>query len=292
MKSTITTTAAILFSVFLSAKTTAVTVDAGDYTRLPGGTGLALLYLQTFGGESLHVNGDEISDNAELTANVGILRGVKFLDIGNITVAPQFLLPFGKLETDGDIASLDSANGLGDLILAPTIHLIQDPTRAKSFAVTPWLYLPTGAYDADKALNALGENRWKLALQFGYITPIAENWLLDIIGDVMFFGENDDFGPAGASLDQDPQYELQTHVRYNVTPTTTISGMLSQTWGGETEVDGFKQDNEQSRLKGLITVSHFVKPTLQVLGSLGRDISIEEGIGEDYRFNLRVVSVF
>ncbi|BFM08841.1 transporter [Halioxenophilus aromaticivorans] len=291
MKHFITRTIA-LFTASVSINSYAVTIDAGDYTRLPDGTDLALLYFQSFTGTSFYVDGDEVFDDAELNGNVGILRGVKFMDVGNLTVAPQFLLPFGKVSTDGDIANLDSANGLGDLIIAPTIHLVQDPSRAKSLAFTPWLYLPTGDYDADKAINALGENRWKLALQIGHIRPIAENWLLDIIADVLFFGTNDDFSPNGLELKQDPLYEIQSHIRYNVAPTTTLSAMISQSWGGETEIEGVAQDNEQSRLKASITVSHFLKPTIQVLGSLGKDISVDEGVAEDVRFNLRVLTIF
>ncbi len=276
----------------VSLQASAVTVDAGDYTRLPDGTNLAVLYMQHTTGSDLYVNGDKVSENADLDVNVSILRGVRFMDVGNFTVAPQFLLPIGEVKTGGDLAGLESTNGIGDLIFAPTFHMIQDPERKKSFAFTPWLYMPTGNYDHDNAINALGENRWKLALQLGYITPINDKWTLDLIGDVMLFGENDDFSPAGLSLKQDPLYEVQTHLRYSISPTTYFAGMVSHSWGGETEIEGVDQDNRQQRTKALLTVGHFLSPTWQVVASYGQDIEVEDGVKEDHRFNLRLLKVF
>lgn len=267
-------------------------MDAGDYTRLPAGTNLALIYIQHTSGSEMYAGGDEILSNADLDASVGILRGARFMEMGNLTVAPQFLLPFGKLDTGGDIAALESTNGVGDLLIGPTIHLMQDPERKKAFAFTPWLYLPTGSYDADNAINALGENRFKFALQFGYITPLSEKWILDLVGDVTFFGENDEFSPARLNLEQDPLFELQSHIRYTLTAKTTLSAMISHSWGGETEIEGVEQGNEQSRTKALFTLGHFLEPTIQILGSLGRDLSVDEGIAEDYRFNFRLLKLF
>lgn len=287
-------TALLLFfvGIFTSVKLFAVTVDAGDYTRLPEGTNLLVLYSQYSGGESLYVDGDKVSDNAELDVQLNIFRAVRFYDVGNITIAPQFLLPFGKVETGGDLASLDSENGVGDLIINPTIHLYKDPTRKKAFAFTPWLFLPTGDYDREKDINVFGENRYRFALQLGYITPISSKWTLDVLGDVMFFGENDDFTSSSLSLKQDPLYELQTHLRYNFTPTTFIAGLVSQSWGGETKIEGVEQDNEQNRAKYLLTLSHFISPRWQMLASFGQDISVDEGVEEDLRFNLRLLKIF
>lgn len=270
----------------------AVTVDAGDYTRLPDGTNLAVLYLQHTTGSDLYVNSHKVSDNADLDVNLAILRGVHYIDFWKLTVAPQFLLPIGELKSGGDISMLNSKNGIGDLILAPTIHVFKDPERKKAFAITPWLYLPTGAYDRDKDFNALGENRWKLALQAGYITPITDRWTLDLVGDVMFFGDNTDFTSNSLTLKQSPMYEGQVHLRYHLNVSTYISAMVSHSWGGETKIDGVDQNNEQSRTKTLWSIGHFLTPTLQILGSYGTDLSVDEGVEEAHRLNFRLVKVF
>lgn len=160
-------------NLFLANGAHSVTIDAGDYTRLPDGTNLAVLYYQHFEGKQLYSQGNKLSGNARLSADVGILRGVRFVDIGDFTVVPQFLLPFGQLNTGGDLSGASSTNGIGDLIFAPTIHLIKDPERKRAFAVTPWLYMPTGNYDRNNALNAFGENRWNSFKQFRGYTPMA-----------------------------------------------------------------------------------------------------------------------
>ncbi|MRV70394.1 transporter [Duganella sp. FT92W] len=268
------------------------TVDAGDYTRLPDGTNLAVLYAQHVEGKELYSQGTRLSGNARLSADIGILRAVRFIDVGDVTVIPQFLLPFGKLRTGGDLSGLSSTNGIGDLIFAPTVHLIQDSTRKRALAVTPWLYLPTGRYDRNNALNALGENRWKLDLQAGYITPLSDRWSLDLVGDVIWYGRNSDYGSAGATLRQSLSYQAQGHLRYHVDAGTYVAGMLSCEWGGETKVNGASQGDRQQRTKGLLSVGHFVTPTVQLLGSYGRDFSVRTGAREDHRFNLRMVKVF
>lgn len=285
-------TALLSINSFFLGSAYGVTIDAGDYTRLPDGTNLALLYYQNFEGKELYSQGNKVSSNAKLTAEVGMLRGVRFIDVGDFTVAPQFLLPFGKLRTGGDLSGLTSTNGIGDLIFAPTIHLMRDPERKRAFAITPWIYMPTGHYDRNNPLNAFGENRWKLDMQAGYITPLSDNITLDLIGDVVWYGQNNDFGNAGATMKQGLSYQIQTHLRYHLTPATYVAGMLSYDWGGETKVDDVSQDDRQQRTKALLSVGHFVTPSIQILGSYGQDISVRTGGKEDNRFNLRIVKVF
>lgn len=283
-------TVAVALSVPLSAG--AVTIDAGDITRLPAGTNLAVLYMQHSTGDTLYADGDKVSEDARLSADVGIARGVRYFQFGNQLHALQFLQPFGRVNTGGDLEALESANGFGDLILVDTIHLIDAAAEKRALVVSPWLWLPTGQYDRNRAINALGENRWKFALQVGYMTPIPGNLMLDVIGDVTFFGDNDDFGPTGVTLSQKPLYELQAHLRYPFSDATYISPMISYSWGGETEVDGVDQDNAQRRLKALLSVGHFLTPTWQILGSAGTDLSVRNGVKEDVRINLRLLKIF
>ncbi|QID19931.1 transporter [Nitrogeniibacter mangrovi] len=270
----------------------AVTIDAGDITRLPAGTNLAVLYLQHSSGDTLYADGDKVSGHARLSADVGIARGVHYTQIGEQVHALQFLQPFGRVTTGGDLSALKSANGIGDLILVDTIHLINDPEGKRAFVVSPWLWLPTGKYDRHRAINALGENRWKFALQVGYMTPIPGNMMLDVIGDVTVFGANGDFGPAGARLRQKPLYELQAHLRYPLSDTTYVSPAISYSWGGETEIDGVDQDDAQRRTKCLLSVGHFLTPSWQILGSAGTDLSVRNGVKEDVRINLRLLKIF
>jgi hypothetical protein len=283
---------AVSLTLLLAPGAGAFTVDAGDIVRLPAGTDLALGYYQHFSGDKLYARGQLVSSNAKLEADVGVLRGVHYADIGGLVHGLQFLQPFGSVRTGGDLAAAQSTNGLGDLILADTIHLLNDPEGKRAWVVTPFLFLPTGRYDRQNAINAFGENRWKLTMQTGYLTPFIGNTLLDVLGDVTFYGRNRDFGATGATMKQSLSYEFQAHLRLPLGPSTFVGPAISHAWGGETEVAGIKQDDQQKRTKAMLTVSHFVTPTWQVLGSFGKDLTVRTGVKEEQRMNLRLLKVF
>lgn len=276
---------------FASQQACAVSVDAGDYDYVPAGTRLGLLYYQYSSGDTLYAGGHRVSDNAGVRAQVGILRAVKYVDIGGITVAPQFLLPFGSVQTAGDLGGASVRNGVGDLILASTVFLYKDERR-RVLGVTPWLWLPTGQYDRHRTLNPFGENRWKFALQAAGVLPLGESFTLDLVGDVQFYGDNRDFGPGSQTLSQRRSWDLQSHLRYHLSPATAFSVSLSQLSGGETEVDGVAQNDRQRRSRASIGASHFFAPGWQVLGSLGKDLTVDNGVREDVRVNLRLLNVF
>lgn len=270
----------------------AVAVDAGDYAYVPPGTDLALLYYQHSQGSALYAGGHKTSAHADLRADVGIARGVRYLDVGGYTVAPQFLLPFGTVHTGGDLDGLGVSNGVGDLILATTVHLLKDDPGRRAFGITPWLWLPTGHYDRQRALNPFGENRWKFALQAGGVLPLGDKFTLDLIGDMQWFGDNTKAGPGGATLSQRPAWEVQTHLRYHLSAATSINLMASRYVGGETEIDGVRQHDRQRRTRASLGMAHFFAPGWQVLGTVGRDLAVDTGVREDARLNLRLMKVF
>ncbi len=269
----------------------AVDVDAGDYTALPAGTNLALVYYQYAERDTLYRDGDKASSDARLRSDIGILRGVHFTELGGYIVDPQFLLPFGRLDAGGAIGALGSESGIGDLILAATVWLRDDPANKTYFGITPFVWLPTGSYDSDSALN-LGENRWKAALQAGYITPLSKRLTLDLVGDVTWYGDNDDLGAGGATLKQDASYQVQTHLRYHLSDATHLGFNYSHTWGGETEIDGVGQGDRLSTGKVALSMGHFFTPTVQVIVGVGKDVGVESGLEEDRRLNMRLLKVF
>lgn len=282
--------AVLLMGILLCPTAHAVDVDAGDYTALPAGTNLGLLYYQNATRKELYASGSKVPINPRLDSDVGILRGVHYMDIGGYIVDPQFLLPFGSLKAKNDISALGSGNGIGDLILAATVWF-NKPTSDTHFGITPFLFLPTGDYDKNKALN-LGENRWKFTLQAGYITNLSEKVTLDLVGDVTIFGKNDEYGPTSATMKQDPSYQFQGHLRYKLQPTWDLRASLSHTTGGETKVNGVASNDKTKTTKFTIGTAWFAAPTLQLMANYGRDASVENGFKEENRLNLRVLKIF
>lgn len=282
---------AALCAMLAAPQAHAVDVDAGDYTALPAGTNLLMGYYQYATRDAAYVRGHKQAGDPRLDSHIGILRGVHFTEIGGFIVDPQFLLPFGQLKGKDDLSAAGSASGVGDLILAATVWLVNRPESGTYFGITPFLYVPTGKYDNDDALN-IGENRWKFALQAGFITKLTDKVSLDLAGDVMVYGKNDKFGPSRETMKQKASMQFQGFLRYHMSDAWDLRLGVSHTIGGETEVAGVDQGDRLRTTKVSVGTGWFIRPDVQLLASYGRDVSVRSGLREDDRLNLRVLKVF
>lgn len=136
----------------------AVDVDIGDFVPAPEGTTVGLLYLQHAERDKLYAQGQQTVRAPRLVSDVGIARLVHYTTLGGLTVGPQILVPFGQLDAGRDTSSLGKTSGVGDVILAAPVWLINDSASRTYLAIAPYLYLPTGSYSHDSQIN-LGENR-------------------------------------------------------------------------------------------------------------------------------------
>jgi len=267
----------------------ALEMDAGDDTALPEGTNLAVLYYQHVERDRLYVDGDKAPGRNKLDSDIGIARFVHYTKFAGMTINPQFLLPFGRMHLGGDLSG--SASGVGDLILASVFWLVEKPESNTYFAVTPYVYLPTGNYDKNDALN-LGENRWKGTLQLGYITGLTDKLLLDLYADVTVFGNNNEYGPNSATLKQDPLYQVQGWLRYKLSDAWDVRAGYFHTWGGETKVDGVSSDDRVRTSKYQVGTAWFYEPKGQLIFTYGQDVAVENGFRERSRLNFRWLKLF
>jgi len=271
----------------------ALEVTPGDYEVLPPGVNVGLLYYQHARRSELYADGEKFLDDAKLTSDVGIARYIRTVGLNANTVLDiNVILPFGHLKADDQIAALGSASGTGDLIVGAPVKFLLDSNTRDVFAVGPYLYLPTGSYDRNKPLN-LGENRWRLLLQLAYVKHFNANWALDLVGDVEFNGENDEFGPGKATMKQSPRRELQAHLRYMPSQATAFGISLGRYWVADQKVDGTPVLEAQTNTWGRLTVAHFLDQTTQLQAQLGRDLAVDRGgFKEDARLNLRLLKIF
>lgn len=267
----------------------AVDLDAGDYDYAPSGTNLAMLYYQHASRNSLYSGSDKTSDNVNLTSDIGIARYVHYMDVAGLHIAPQILVPFGRLDAGKDISSLGSTTGLGDIILANTFFIYHNKDTKSTFGITPYLYLPTGKYSKDDDLN-IGENRVKLTVQGAYTTQLAARLNWDVAGDFTLYGKNDDIAGEG-SLKQDIGFQLQTNARYHLTDIADLRAGVSYSDSGDKKQNGVTTDSTK-QTKFWIGTGISPTPTTQIILNYGRDLKVENGFKEKNRINLRLMKVF
>ncbi|GAA5004810.1 transporter [Acinetobacter puyangensis] len=279
---------------FFAGSTHAVDLNSQDLIPAPAGTNAVLGYMTYASRDSFAtINDKEIKDNTGLKSVVGIFRYVYYMDIGGFTVAPQVLLPYGRLY-DGSLNNtrLESASGAADPIFAAPVWLVNNSKT--NFAIVPYLYVPAGAYDAGRTLN-LGENRWKFDLQLGGTQQLGGGFTAQVSADVMWYGDNKDAINNGVGrLEQDNTYQVQGWLSY--TPpedkTWTLAAGYSKYWGGKQTVDGV-ENGQMTKVDQLrLELSKFVAPTVQLQGQLQRDLQMEGGFKEDLRATLRIMKVF
>lgn len=280
---------ALLTSVSHAAQ---VATDPGDYSPLPAGVDLGIIYYQHTTHKKLYSSGKEISDLAgikELKTDIGLLRWVHYIDVGGYIVDPQIIIPFGEvsLKTTGGTTR---SSGVGDPIVGGTLWLYNNTESKQAFGITALGSLPLGQYDPDKGPVNIGENRWKLITQAAFVTPLTDTLSLDLIGEYTFFGESDDF--AGAKKEQDDQYGVQAHLSKSLGSKTKVSLSYYHDFGGETTLNGIDMDDKLSNSRWQGTFAHFVAPDMQVQVQYGRSLEVENGFFEEDRLNLRLVKVF
>ncbi len=283
-------------SLWLSANAHAVDVNAGDYTALPPGTSVAAWYQQHGRASSFNPDGGgTVSDNTRLRSNISILRLIHFTEIAGITVDPQVLLPFGHVygaKIGGQ--SLGSASGMADPIFGATFWLVNQPGAGASgryFGVTPLLYVPWGSYHKGDALN-LGENRYKFDLQLGWVEPLWGKTSLELYGDAVLYGDNDDAGSGRQTLEQDPTYQVQANLRYDFNPSQRVALGYSASTGGKQFIDGdyIGQKTEVQQVR--FEFQQMVARNVQLSAQLTHDVQAEGGFREDVGVNLRALLLF
>ncbi|WP_455925192.1 transporter [Pseudomonas putida] len=270
----------------------ALEIAAGDYEPLPAGMNALLLYAQHAESSDYYQQGDKVSSHFKLQTDVSLLRYIHSIAVGdNAVVEPQFILPYGHLHASGDASALGQTTGTGDLILGAPVKWTLPAANKDVVSLAPYLYVPTGSYDHNDALN-LGENRWRLVLQGAYIHHFNEHWALDTAADVAWFSHNDDYTATGATLKQQARYEYQAYLRYNLSAATQFAVGGGRIEGGKTQVDGVDQDDRTDTTYLRVMATHMLTPSWQMQVEAGRDLDVEQGFKEKARVNVRLAKLF
>lgn len=254
--------------------------DVMDYVAAPPGTHLAIFYYNHVAANELYANGSKASDDANLQQNVGIFRGVYYTKLGPLTVNAQFLLPFADATLDGAAYGNEeiSASGLCDPILTSTIWFIDDPENKTWLGFTPYIYVPIGDYDEDRALN-MGQNRWQFRPEIGFAKGFKK-WHVDLTASIALYEDNDDY-LGNSNLEQDPEFHMEAHLTYKATDTfnTTVSWYHHRE--GETSIDGVSQNNALDNHSIGLGCTWWLTQQYQLILKYRRDIEVENGFKQN-----------
>jgi len=168
---------------------------------------------------------------------------------------------------------------VGDIFFGSTFWPLADNENKQWFGITPFIYMPTGEYDSSKAVN-VGANRWSYVLQAGYTKGLTDKLYLDVVGEVEWYGDNDDY-LGSSTLSKDEAYRFNTMLSYDVGPGRYVWSRYVKQVGGEESIDGVSQDNEMDTDTMSIGYTHWVGQDFQLQAEYTRDLSVENGFETD-----------
>lgn len=252
--------------------------DARDYVPLPAGTTLLATYFNHVSATNFYSKGKKVSSDTNLGANIGVLRPVYYTQLGPFTMDPQAIIPFGEesLHVNGTGGGEVKSSGLADPIVTATVWFINDPKSKTWLGFTPFLTVPLGEYDKNKAIN-LGANRFAFKPEIGFVKGFG-NLLFDLTANVEFYTDNKDFSPAGVTLKQDPVFTVETHMSYDFNQSFFTSLDYFYHNGGKTTVAGVKQDDAKDDHTLGLTLGFMLSPSYQLLLKYKQDLSVENGL--------------
>jgi len=267
-------------------------VDPNDVVAPPTGTTITALYSLNTKSSKLYSDSNMVLNNVDFKTNIGLLRLGHVYDVGGFKILPQLLVPFGRIDLAKDLGAQSAVKhtGFGDPIIGATAWLVANPESKTWFGIPIYLSVPAGDYDGSTGPFNIGENRWKLITQAGVAKGLTDKLLAEVIGEVSFYGKNDDF--YGRTMKQESSQSLMGHLTYKATEKTSLSVSYYHTLGGETKVDGIKQDDSKNTNRWLATASTWFAPGWNFQVQYGQDIDVKNGIKEDHRVNLRLAKLF
>ncbi|WP_432695039.1 transporter [Marinobacterium sp. YM272] len=255
----------------------AETVHPRDYIPAPAGVNLSVTYFDHRSGDDVYADGDKVAKNGDLEANAVIERLIHFTELFGMPADPQIIIPV--VDLDVGIQGQDSS-GLGDIFIGSTFWPVADQQNREWFGLTPFVYLPTGEYDDNQAVN-VGANRYSFVLQSGYVKGLTDNLYLDIVGEVQWYGDNDDFLGSN-TLSKDEAYRLSAMLSYDLSPASYVWGRYAKQIGGEESLNGITLANsEMDTDTASIGYTRWLGKSLQVQAEYTRDLSVDNGIAVD-----------
>lgn len=289
MKTTYTLGAAAVALAMAVAPAHAIDVGPADYTILPGGTTLGMLYWQRLSSDKLTVNGNQIP-GSKFDADIAILRSLNYFTLGDMPAAFHVVAPFASIGT-ANIGTIkqNTSEGVGDTTLGLTLWPVQpdNPDTGTTLGFSLFVTLPTGAYDP--ARIGIGGGTFTITPQVGLIQGLGGGFYFDGVLDVALQQDHEE---NGQTYERAPAWQLQAMLRKQWGPTTSLAIGFSGQRGGAQKVNGVETGLKVHRDQARIYGTHFLTPTTQIQAMYGKDFNVEGGFEYDSVLQLRLVQVF
>lgn len=245
-----------------------ISSDAGDYKVLPAGTDLAVAYYQHMEADNVYANGNKVADNLGMGIDLGMLRYVHYMKIGDWVVDPQFILPIAKQKID---ATGYDKSGVGDLIVGGIAWPYRDDVKGRYFGFGGFVTAPTGSHEKDGF--AVSNDRYQYNIQGGYYHTLTDKIALEGVGQFELYGDKDH-----SNLKKNVYFQTDVSAIYKVTNKSNIAVTWRHSDGGQEKQNGIITLANERKNTFVFSASTNLKPNIQLLLQWRQDVNVENGV--------------
>ncbi len=261
-----------------------------DLVALPdGGSTIAVYAAQQMLNGPWH-NGVRLPFGGDARTNLLAIRasrGFSIGDQGQYAIAPVVVLSAADSETNAPLSGAvgKRASGIGDLRLGTAFWFHIDRANREYALASIMVVLPTGDYSPSQTLN-IGENRVKTILSLGWMKTIRERWVMELVPEIAFFGDNTKF-QSTHRLSQDTAYAVTGNLRYKFTPEVQgyVSAQLNR--GGATQFDGVSYSSAPENTRLAVGGLWFTGEQSQIQLRYAQDVQARNGYRNEGELALR-----
>ena len=203
--------------------------------------------------------------NPELTMTSGLVGYARVIDVFGMSGKVDAYVPYSRLTGDalfrGEQVSRD-VRGFSDPRFRISVNFIGSPALTLDEFVgweQDWIVgaalqvsAPLGQYDNQRIVN-LGTNRWSFRPQLG-VSKAFGPVTLELTGTASFFTDSTDFF-NGSTRSQAPIYAVEGHAIWSIGRGIWLSADATWFTGGQTTIDGKRNDDSQRNWRFGGTVS-------------------------------------
>jgi hypothetical protein len=268
----------------------AQSIEPRVYSPAPVGVNFLLVaYADSRGGLSF----DDASplENPQLHVQGPIFAYARSFGLAGQLAKLDVILPTGRLSGSADYLGQRverEVRGAGDPLARLSVSLYGTPALDTAafrsyrqdliIGASLQVSAPLGQYDPDRLLN-LGTNRWSFHPEVG-LSQAFGPWMAEFAAGATFYTTNDNFF-GGHRRSQEPLYSGRANLIYNFRAGQWISLDSTFYTGGQTTLDGQRENNLQRNSRLGTTLAVPVNRRVSVKFNASRGVSARTGNNYD-----------